>query len=233
MASGSRVRRFSVTERVLHWLLAVTFFVMFATGLCLYLPALAQMLDRPTAKAWHIDAAIALGVGILLVVAVGNRRAAREFIAEADRFDRDDLAWLRGGPRRLVDHEDAPPQGRLNAGQKLNTAITLGLMVVLAVSGALMWLGETDTRFRFAGTVLTHDFATMLICAVVCGHLYLALLHPLTREALSGMLTGDVDRDWAARNHAKWVASLEPDAPPGDASVAASLAPHGDETLTR
>ncbi len=200
-----RIRRFSRTERAAHWLLAVTFFIMLGSGACLYVPSLASLVDRPTAKAWHIDAAIALGAGLVLLALAGDRRSLGRTVREADRFDRDDVAWLRGGPRRLFARSGEPPQGRLNAGQKLNTAITLGLMVVLAFTGFLLWEGERDTTYRFAGTVLVHDVATLVILALVCGHLYLALLHPATRHALRGITTGDVDRAWAERHHPKWV----------------------------
>jgi formate dehydrogenase subunit gamma len=205
-----RLRRFSRTERAAHWLLAVTFFVMLGSGLCLYLPGLASVVDRPTAKAWHLDSAVVLGVGLVLLTLFGDRRSLGRTVREADRFDGDDVAWLKGGPRRLVVRSDEPPQGRLNAGQKLNTAISLGLMVVLALTGVLLWEGERNTAYRFAGTVLVHDIATLLIVALVCGHLYLALLHPATRHALRGITTGDVDRSWAERHHAKWAATMEP-----------------------
>jgi len=207
MASADRIERFGRTERAAHWLLATTFFVMLFTGMCLYLPVFARMLDRPTAKVWHLWSAITLGVGLLALAVVGNRRRLRRFVAEVDRFDADDLAWLKGGPRRLLDHDDAPPQGRLNAGQKLNTALSLGLMVVLAITGTLLWLGERNTTYRFAGTVLTHDFASLAIAFLVMGHLYLAVLHPATRHAMRGMVHGDVDRAWAERHHAKWASS--------------------------
>jgi formate dehydrogenase subunit gamma len=205
-----RLRRFSRTERAAHWLLAVTFFVMLASGLCLYIPALASVVDRPTAKAWHLDSAVVLGVGLVLLTVFGDRRSLGRTVREADRFDGDDVAWLKGGPRRLLVRSDEPPQGRLNAGQKLNTAISLGLMVVLALTGVLLWEGERNTAYRFAGTVLVHDIATLLIVALVCGHLYLALLHPATRHALRGITTGDVDRSWAERHHSKWAATMEP-----------------------
>lgn len=199
-----RIRRFSRTERAAHWLLAGTFFVMFGSGACLYVPSLASVVDRPTAKAWHLYSAIALGVGLVVLAVVGDRSSLARTVRDADRFDRDDIAWLRGGFRRLFVRSGEPPQGRLNAGQKLNTAITLGLMVVLAITGFLLWEGERDTTYRFAGTVLVHDIATLLILALVCGHLYLALLHPATRHALRGITTGDVDRAWAERHHPKW-----------------------------
>jgi formate dehydrogenase subunit gamma len=184
---------------------------MLGSGLCLYLPSLAGVVDRPTAKAWHIDSAVVLGVGLLVLIVLGDRRSLGRTLKEADRFDGDDLEWLRGGPRRVLVRSDEPPQGRLNAGQKLNTAITLGLMVVLALTGFLLWEGERDTAYRFAGTVLIHDIASLLIVALVCGHLYLALLHPATRHALRGITTGEVDRSWAEQHHAKWAAQAEPE----------------------
>ncbi|MEO9174597.1 MAG: hypothetical protein ABI317_03705, partial [Gaiellales bacterium] len=63
MASSRRLRiaRFSRTERMAHWLLASTFFVMLGSGLALYLPALSNTVARPTAKAWHLWSAAILG----------------------------------------------------------------------------------------------------------------------------------------------------------------------------
>jgi formate dehydrogenase subunit gamma len=202
-----RIVRFSGTVRLAHWLLASTFFVMLFTGMCLYLPALSRLVGRPTAKAWHVWAAIALGAGIVVLLVVGNRRSLTAVVTEADRLDEDDVEWLKAGPKRLFDHDDAPPQGRLNAGQKLNTMVTLGLMVVLGISGSLLWLGERNTTYRFGGSVLTHDLASLVIAFLVMGHLYLAVLHPATRHALRGIVAGDVDRSWAERNHATWAMS--------------------------
>jgi formate dehydrogenase subunit gamma len=201
---ATRIERFGRTERTAHWLLAATFFVMLASGLALYLPSLSNIVARPTAKAWHLWSAAALGIGIVLLVALGNRRALARTARDLERLDGDDARWLGGGPRRFVTGEPAPPQGRFNAGQKLNAAITLGLMVVMAVTGLLLWYGEQDTTYRYAGTVYVHDWGTFILMLLVAGHIYLAVLHPATRHALRGMTLGDVDRDWAERHHEKW-----------------------------
>jgi formate dehydrogenase subunit gamma len=201
----ARIARFGRTERFVHWSLAITFFVMAGTGAALYAPALARILPRPEAKAIHLQAAVALGVAVLAAILLGNRRALHRDAREIDRFD--DLRFLSAS--RIARGAPTPPQGRFNAGQKLNTALTLGLMVVLAATGVLLWYGEQDTRFRFAGSVLVHDIATMGIVVLVCGHLYMAVLNPRTRAALDGMTRGDVDRAWAREHHAKWVAEEE------------------------
>ncbi|HEY3613893.1 MAG TPA: cytochrome b/b6 domain-containing protein [Gaiellales bacterium] len=209
----TRLRRFGLTERAAHWLLAVTFFAMLFTGLCLSVSAFQGILDRPTAKAWHLWSAIALAVGLVLVVLLGDRRALARSARQIDRFDADDAEWLKGGPRRVWNGRPAPPQGRFNAGQKLNASLIGGLMLAMYATGGLLWYGERDTSYRFAGTVMVHDWATLFLMLLVAGHLYLAVLHPATRHALRGMTLGDVDEDWARRHHAKWVESAAAGAP--------------------
>ncbi len=206
--SSARIRRFSTVQLLAHLLLAVTFVVMLWTGLCLYFPVLTEVMNRPLAKQWHLYSAIALGVGLVLLVAARPRDFGK-IVREADSLDADDMAWLRGGPRRLVDHKGAPDQGWWNAGQKLFTSVTMGLMVVLTVTGVLLWLGERSTAFRFGGTVDVHDLASILIVILTSGHLYLALLHPATRAATRGIVTGEVDREWARKHHARWVRDTE------------------------
>ena len=103
MASSAprRIPRFTRTERAAHWLLAVTFFVMLFTGLCLSVSSFEGILDRPTAKAWHLWSAIALAAGLVLVTLLGDRRSLARSAREIDRFDADDGRWLRGAPRRV------------------------------------------------------------------------------------------------------------------------------------
>ena len=79
-------------------------------------------------------------------------------------------------------------------------------MVVMAVTGLLLWYGEQNTAYRYAGTVYVHDWGAWILIVLVTGHIYLAVLHPATRHALRGMTLGDVDRRWAEEHHGKWVA---------------------------
>jgi formate dehydrogenase subunit gamma len=197
------VRRFGPEERSLHWLLAVTFLTMLATGLILYLPAFAELAaNRRLWKSIHLGAAIAFWAGlvVLLVSDTTGRlhRTAREF----DRFDDDDLRWLGWA---VVRRGPEPPAGRFNAGQKLNAALVAGLMVVFTVSGVLIYLQETDAAVRGrTSAILVHDIATWVAVPLIAGHLYLALVNPSTRHSLRGMVLGTVRRDWARRHHPKW-----------------------------
>jgi formate dehydrogenase subunit gamma len=196
------ITRFTLTERLLHWVHAAAFFVLLGSGLVLYLPALSRAISRrPLIKDIHIYTAASWGGAILLIVVLGNRRALLRTVKEIDRFDRDDRSFLAG--------RFHAPQGRFNAGQKVNVILTAAFAVLFAVSGFLLWYGERDTRFRLPGTVFLHDTLMYLSVALVIGHLYLALIHPATRHALRGMTLGTVREDWAGRHHAKWVRELD------------------------
>jgi len=189
------VPRFSPMERLLHWVNALGFFFLLVTGLILYLPSLSMLVSRrQTVQAVHFWA----GVGWLAVLASVLVLGGRRLLATArdlDTFDSDDLLWLR---RRKA------PQGRFNAGQKINAALTAAFTILFGVSGLLLWFGEQDTRFRFASTVILHDGLMYVSLGLLVGHLYLALIHPSTRHALRGMTLGDVRVEWATRHHAKW-----------------------------
>ncbi|HXH88214.1 MAG TPA: cytochrome b/b6 domain-containing protein [Gaiellaceae bacterium] len=199
------IRRFTVSERAIHWIHASVFFSLLVTGAVLYFPSLSVAIGRrPLVKDVHLWSALAWVVAVLVVVIVGDRRALRRVLREADRFDADDGRWLTG--RRA-------PQGRFNAGQKVNLILTGVLSVLFVVSGLLLWLGERDTRFRLDGSIALHDGATLVSLFLLVGHLYLSLIHPSTRHALRGMTRGDVREDWAEKHHRKWVEAERDDRP--------------------
>jgi formate dehydrogenase subunit gamma len=189
------VRRFSPVERLLHWVNAAGFFFLLATGLILYLPRLSMLVSRrQLIQSIHFWGGVGWLAALAVVVVLGGRRLLAT-ARELDTFDSDDLRWLRGR---------GGPQGRFNAGQKINAALTAAFTILFGVSGLLLWFGEQDTRFRFASTVILHDGLMYISLFLVVGHLYLTLIHPATRHSLRGMTLGNVRADWATRHHAKW-----------------------------
>jgi formate dehydrogenase subunit gamma len=191
------VRRFSRTERLLHWANAIGFLFLLASGLALYLPSVEVWIGRrPLVQDVHFYAGLGWIAVLVLVAVLGDRRGLLRTARELDGFDGDDLRWLTG--RRPA------PQGRFNAGQKINAAITAGLTLLFLCSGVLLWLGERDTRFRFASTVILHDGLMYISVMLLVGHLYLAVIHPATRHALRGITVGSVSEEWAIQHHPKW-----------------------------
>ncbi len=191
------VERFGRTERALHWVHATGFLVMLTSGLVLYLPVLSEVVARRNlVKNVHLWTALAWAVALVAIVVLGDRRRLAADWREVEAIDRDDRRWLTG--RRA-------PQGRFNAGQKLNVILTVAFALLFALSGFFLWLGERDHTFLLDGAGTVHEALTLISLALLVGHLYLALVHPTTRHALRGMTTGEVRSDWAAEHHAKWL----------------------------
>ena len=167
--------RFSRTERTLHWVNAGAFGVLLASGLCLYLPALSEAVGRRGLfKTVHVYTAAGWLVALALIVLAGDRRGLRATWREVELFDARDRAWFR-------DH--AAPTGRFNAGQKLYTVTTSAFAILFTVTGALLWYGERDTRFRFDSTLLIHDWLMYVSVLLVIGHVYMVIRHHQDRDA--------------------------------------------------
>jgi formate dehydrogenase subunit gamma len=171
-----------------HWVHAMAFCILLGSGLCLYLPSLAEAVNRrPLLKQIHLYTAASWAGALLLIFVLGDRRSLLRTAREVDRLD---------------------PNGRMNRGQQLNTIVTAAFAILFAITGFLLWYGERDTRFRFASTLLVHDWLMYVSFVLFLGHLYYALILPSTRHSLSGMTRGWVREDWAKRRHPGWVAAL-------------------------
>ena len=179
----SWVKRFSRTERTLHWVNATGFLLLLATGLILYLPRLSILVGRrPLIKDIHLWGGIGWISSLAIVIVLGDRR---------------------GMLRTARDLERLQPS-RFNVGQKVNALLSAAFAVLFLVSGLFLWFGERDTRFRFASTVLLHDGLLYLSLILLVGHLYLAVIHPATRHSLRGMTRGSVSETWARRHYPRW-----------------------------
>ena len=173
----------------MHWIHASAFFVLLGTGLVLYVPRLfALVARRPLVKDIHVYAALAWLALLVIVVVAGDRRGLRRTLRYLDLFDDDDRLWLRRKPTAAGAFQRRA-EGACCAGRGPSHAF-------LRSPGFLLWLGERDTRFRWAGTILLHDGLMYASLILLTGHLYLALIYPATRHALRGMTVGSVRRNF-------------------------------------
>ncbi|NEA26967.1 cytochrome b/b6 domain-containing protein [Actinomadura bangladeshensis] len=192
--------RFTRAERSIHHVTALLMLACLLTAALLYLPMLSTLVGRrEMVKTVHVWCGFALPVPIVLGLL---SRAFRADLSRLNRFAPHDWEWLRRGDRRAVrDGRGILPVGKFNAGQKLNAAFTAGAILVMLGTGEIMaFPGPWGDRWR-TGATFVHDWLFLLIAVVTAGHLWEALRD---RDALTGMLTGRVGRDWAARHHADW-----------------------------
>jgi len=202
-----RVVRFTVTERALHWALASGYLLLLASGLPLMAPSLQSWIRGYSpiiGERLHLASAIFWVVAMLAVLAVGDRRRIVRTLTEMRRLGGDDRRWLVRFPRWLVATPTERARldravGRFNAGQKVNALFTLVTAALLLITGIALWPFGAGGLWRAA-----HRWLTLLVLIPIAGHVFLAVIFPSTRQGLTGMLDGRVDREWAATHHPRW-----------------------------
>lgn len=191
----TRLARFTRAERLLHRSIAALTFALLATGAALYFPDISVLVgNRPLVSDIHVIAGFALPIPILLAL---FSRAFRGDVEKLNRFTPDDWRWLRSSDRR----SGLIPVGKFNAGQKLNSAFTLGWILVMLGTGSIMFFNSYFADDIRTGATFVHDWLTLVVFVVVVGHIYMALKDA---EARVGMRTGYVSQGWAQREHADW-----------------------------
>jgi formate dehydrogenase subunit gamma len=190
-----------------HWTFGISFLLLLVTGLLLFVPQLKVMPYPLGSHKLFRDLHIALGVVFLyaplLAATLANWDSVRADVRETLRFGRDDGAWLARFVR-FGAGPPAPPARKFNAGQKLNSVFSALLWFGFIASGLAMWATGFFTFNQRAQAFLIHDALVVLSLPLVLGHLYLALIHPSTRTALDGMVSGRVSLVWARKHHGNW-----------------------------
>ncbi len=190
------VQRFTLSERAVHWLTALAFLSLLSSGLVVG----RRGTFHDVMYAWHLASAGVLVGGVALIAVAGNRRALGGTARELLSLDVEDRAWLAAIGARLLSGALEPPAARFNAGQKVNFLLVCILLAALYLTGLDTIVSGTHHNLIFGG----HKLATIALCVLVTGHLYMALLNRATRHALRGILTGEVDREWASKHYPRW-----------------------------
>jgi formate dehydrogenase subunit gamma len=205
---GDRIERFSKAARVTHWIYTITFFLLLFTGLTIFVKSFAFLnVIFGGAQGARIIHRIA---GVLFIIVpiysyLVNRKAANEFLKEVTSFDKDNVAFLKAFPKEFLGlHPNVPQQGKFNGGEKINSLLTIIGGILFASSGLIMWFPEVMPAIIVQVSYLVHDLATVLCGTAIFGHMYLALLHPGTKEAINGMTKGTVSEDFAKNHYGKW-----------------------------
>jgi formate dehydrogenase subunit gamma len=187
--------RFSTAERWVHRTLGILILILIATAALLFIPDLGGLVgNRQTVRKIHEIAGFALPVPLLLALLF---RAFRDDAGRLNRFRPADWQWLRSRDRR----SGRIPVGKFNAGQKLNAAFTLGAIIVLLLTGTMMFFSSYFPDSLRTGATFVHDWLSLAFIVVVVGHIYMAFNDATARL---GMRTGSVPESWARREHGEW-----------------------------
>ena len=194
-----RIQRFTLAERWVHRSLGLVLGVLIVTGTLLFFPALGAVVgNRMIVSTIHEWSGWLVPIPLVLALfSVAFRSDAKRL----NRFRSSDWAWLRSRNRRL----GHIPVGKFNAGQKLNSALSLGSIIVLFATGMVMFWGGIFSDSIRTGATFVHDWLALAFGILVLGHIYLAYNDA---QARMGMRTGYVLADWAQREHPAWADEL-------------------------
>jgi formate dehydrogenase subunit gamma len=197
----ARLVRFSTGERWIHRSIGILMAVLIVTAALLFIPDLGGLVgNRKIVRTIHEVAGFALAVPLLLAL---FSRAFRDDTGRLNRFHPSDWEWLRSKDRR----SGRIAVGKFNAGQKLNAAFTLGAIILMYVTGTMMFFSNHFPDSLRTGATFVHDWLSFALIIVVVGHMYMAFNDASARM---GMRTGSVPESWARREHRGWAEEQRP-----------------------
>lgn len=203
-----RVERFTRTERAVHWVQAISFLILLITGFALMLPVVEGLFGhREFLREIHLTCAFLFAFGPTIVALSGDRASLGRDVEAVDTWDSDDLRWLVPFPVLRAVGIRTPPQGRFNAGQKLNAIFVLWSTLFFTISGLIIWQNRRFPLDLVSRANSIHTALAYIALAAFVGHLFLATIYPPTRHALRAMTEGWVHEDWAREHHPKWATS--------------------------
>jgi formate dehydrogenase subunit gamma len=200
-ADGTQlIQRHGHGARVTHWAVAIVFTFLFLSGLALFSPFFFWL-------------SFVLGGGTLMRVLHPMAGAALVFLfypyaamlVTDNRWRPSDSKWMQNMSAYMRNqHPDIGETHKYNAGQKLMYWSMVPIVLVLAITGVLLWQPWFAPHFsagarRAAG--LIHAACAFIMFVGIGIHVYAAFW---TKGAMDAMIRGTVTRAWARFHHPGW-----------------------------
>jgi formate dehydrogenase subunit gamma len=198
---GNRlIQRYTPNERTNHWITAITFVLLALSGLAMFHPSMSWLYAVFGGGQWTRILHPFVGCVMFL-----------SFLILALRFwhhnylDKSDIQWMKQIDDVLANREDRLPEiGKYNAGQKLLFFTMVACLLLLLVSGIVIW--RRYFSFYFPITVirvaaLVHAAAAFVLIVGIIVHIYAALW---IKGSVGAMTRGTVTYGWARKHHPRW-----------------------------
>lgn len=202
--TGRYIRRFTTTERIMHWTLGLSFVALGLTGVVVtfgkyvLLPVIGYTLFGLLAtftKNLHnfLGPIFAVVLPIFIAMYIRNNLPAA--------YDIKYLTQLGG---LLTPKGEHAPSGKFSAAEKLYFwGMVCVVCVVLVITGLILDFpnfDQTRSQMQLANTI--HMIFGLLGIAMAAPHIYLGTVG--TKEAFEGMRYGYVEEGWAKEHHGLW-----------------------------
>lgn len=194
------VRKANAFEILNHWGSVISLLILAVSGFgfLFHLEQLNSLFgDFNRMKVVHNWAGVAFAVSVLIKIFM--------YLPESLNLSSDDLGWFARGGGYFSKNTVVPPQGKLNAGQKLFALFVVLAGSAISASGFVIWL-MPGVRKWILISHLVHNISFDLMMIAIPLHIYLATLaNPGTFRI---MIYGTVPLEWAKKRHAKWVQKM-------------------------
>jgi formate dehydrogenase subunit gamma len=199
MSNDRLITRYYPRDRLQHWAIAIAFVLLALGGLALFHPAFFFLTNLFGGGTW--TRILHPFLGLVLVVfffPFMGRLAPHNRMTDADR------AWLKRVRDVLARRtEGLPDVGRYNAGQKQLFWVMFYSILILLITGLVLWQPYITPLFpvwlvRLA--VLVHAVTAFVIIAGIIGHVYMAYW----TRSIGAMTRGTVTHAWAKHHHPGW-----------------------------
>ncbi|HHW0375950.1 TPA: formate dehydrogenase cytochrome b556 subunit [Escherichia coli] len=198
MKRRDTIVRYTAPERINHWITAFCFILAAVSGLGFLFPSfnwLMQIMGTPQlARILHPFVGVVMFASFIIMF---FRYWHHNLI------NRDDIFWAKN-IRKIVVNEEVGDTGRYNFGQKCVFWAAIIFLVLLLVSGVIIWRPYFAPAFsipviRFA--LMLHSFAAVALIVVIMVHIYAALW---VKGTITAMVEGWVTSAWAKKHHQRW-----------------------------
>jgi formate dehydrogenase subunit gamma len=194
------IERYNATDRMNHWFVALTFILLALSGLALFHPSMFWLTNLFGGGTWTRILHPFIGV----VMFVSFAALALKF-RQHNRLTESDRQWLRQWRDVLNKREEKLPEvGRYNGGQKALFWVMVVSVIVLFLSGIVIWQPYFAPVFHITIVriaALLHALAALILILGIIVHVYAALW---VKGTIGAMTRGTVTRAWARKHHPGW-----------------------------
>ena len=199
---GNEIIRHRLSSRVIHWTVAVFFFLCVFTGAPIWTPVFGWMAHLfgglSVCRVVHPYFGVAFFfASVAMTVHWWNDM----------RMTKEEKGWV--GPRLLAylrDRESHERIGKYNGGQKVFFYTSFLAALGLLVTGIVLWFPDAMPTGLRLFVVLLHDVTFVIFLCSIVFHIYLGTTaEPGTFNA---MTRGTVSKAWARIHHPKWYRQL-------------------------
>jgi formate dehydrogenase subunit gamma len=200
MSDPKSIQRYTPKERGNHWVVAITFVLAALSGLSMFHPSMFFFADLFGGGPWARILHPFIGVVMFLFFCITMVR-----FWHLNKVNDADRRWMKSLKDVIMNREkNLPEVGKYNAGQKYMFKLMVICMILLLVSGIIMWRPYFAASFpiginRIA--VVVHAVSAVALIIGIIVHIYAAIW---VKGTMRAMVRGDVSAAWAKHHHPGW-----------------------------